>query len=43
MRALDFNTLRGELLDLVGEGWSQALSMYFFSGEFAVHDFFLDI
>ena len=26
-----------------GGGWSQALSMYFFSGEFAVHDVFLDI
>ena len=36
---------RGEPLDLVGGGgWSQALSMYFFfSGEFAVHDLFLDI
>ena len=30
LRALDFNTLRGEPLDLVGGGWSQALSMYFF-------------
>ena len=34
--------MRGEPLDLVGGGvgWSQTLSMYFFSGEFAVHDFF---
>ena len=30
LRVLDFNTLRGEPLDLVGGGWSQALSMWFF-------------
>ena len=30
LRAQDFNTLMGESLDLVGGGWSQALSMYFF-------------
>ena len=40
LHALDFNTLRGEPLDLGGGGWSQTPSMYFFSGEFAVHDFF---
>ena len=30
LHALDFNTLRGEPLDLVGGGWSQTPSMYFF-------------
>ena len=32
--------IRGEPLELVGGGWSQARSIYFFPGEFVVQDFF---